>query len=179
MFSFKRSMTAIVFIAALVGSIATLMPLMSRGQGHTPFGPRRFYLTENSFTGSQALTACAAGYHMSSMWEIVDPSNLKYDTSLGATTADSGFGPPTLVVVNADLIFNRGWVRTGARSSSLSAGDPGLRNCDAYTSDAENAVGTVAWLPRDWATTLLHPTAPFDVEVAVCSTPQQVWCVQD
>lgn len=180
MFSFKRSLIALVFISVLVGSIAILIPFVSRGQGNTPFGPRRFYLTrEQAYKGNQALTACASGFHMASMWEIVDPSNLKYDTTLGATTADSGFGPPTLVAVSAELIFNRGWVRTGARSASLSAGDPGTRNCDAYTSDGATAVGTVAWLPVDWATTVLHPTAPFDAEVARCNTPQQVWCVQD
>ena len=57
---------------------------------------RKFYLTQTGFTGSQALTACANGYHMASLWEILDPSNLRYNTTLGFTTQDSGFGPPSI-----------------------------------------------------------------------------------
>ena len=32
---------------------------------------------------------------MASMWEIHDPSDLRYDTDLGLTLADSGSGPPS------------------------------------------------------------------------------------
>ena len=46
--------------------------------GSTPniaskFKPRSFYLTMTGHDGNDVLTACAAGYHMASMWEIVDP----------------------------------------------------------------------------------------------------------
>ena len=40
---------------------------------------------------------------MASLGEIHDTSNLRYDTDLGLTLADSGFGPP--------IVF--GWIRTG------------------------------------------------------------------
>ncbi len=58
-------------------------------------GPRKFYLTKTLHTGAQALSACATGYHMASLWEIHDPTNLRYNTELGFTSgSDSGFGPP-------------------------------------------------------------------------------------
>jgi hypothetical protein len=80
-------------------------------------------LTKNSADGSQALTACAAGFHMASLWEIFDPSNLQYDGTLGRTNDDSGFGPPT-----ADFFLNGGWVRTGFGSSATGA--VGETNCN-------------------------------------------------
>jgi hypothetical protein len=56
---------------------------------------RSFYLTQTLFTGAQALTACAKGYHMASLWEIFDVSNLKYNKTLGFsfTFSHSGSGP--------------------------------------------------------------------------------------
>ena len=48
-------------------------------------GPRKFYLTQALHNGAQALSACAQGYHMASLWEIHDTSNLRYDTDLGLT----------------------------------------------------------------------------------------------
>jgi hypothetical protein len=32
---------------------------------------RKFYLTQGTFTGSQALTACAVGYHMASLGKFL------------------------------------------------------------------------------------------------------------
>ena len=64
---------------------------------------RKFYLTQNTFTGSQALTACADRYHMASLWEIFEVSTLRYDSENGLTLDDSGSGPPVAA----------GWARTG------------------------------------------------------------------
>ena len=60
-------------------------------------GLRGYYLTKSSYGPSRILTApaCASGYHFASLWEIMDPSNLKYNTDLGYTMDDSGQGPPT------------------------------------------------------------------------------------
>ena len=85
-------------------------------------GPRKFYLTRTEHDGAHALTACAGGYHMASLWEIFDTSNLRYDTELGFTRDDSGFGPP----------IAQGWIRTGYIASGF--GPPGLINCKAWTS---------------------------------------------
>ena len=42
-------------------------------------GPRKFYLTQTTHNGAQALSACAPGYHMASLWEINEPRT--YDTT--------------------------------------------------------------------------------------------------
>src|SRR5262245_4784184 len=85
---------------------------------------RKFYLTQSIFTGSEALTACAKGYHMASLWEILYVSNLKYDTKLGLTLPDAGFGPP----------IEFGWIRTGSDNDN-SSNTPGIANCFAYSTD--------------------------------------------
>ena len=100
----RRSVTA----AALVGGLLLMQTLIAP----VAFaGPREFYLTKTSFDGAHALTACASGFHMASLWEIFNVSVLEYDTSLGFTSADSGFGPPTV---------QNGWIRTGYISLAAS-----------------------------------------------------------
>ena len=74
MYSFKKSLIALVGLVALVGGLAALLPLIGRGQGGgnnplTRDTRRLFYLTQTTHDGSQALTACASGYHMASLWE--------------------------------------------------------------------------------------------------------------
>jgi hypothetical protein len=64
--------------------------------GPCPGERRRFYLTTGSFPGNHQANICAVGFHMASLWEILDPSSLTYDTQLGQTncaawtTASSG-----------------------------------------------------------------------------------------
>jgi hypothetical protein len=172
----KESLIALIGIVILVGSISAMLPLVGRGQGQNPFAPRRFYLTrEQAYKGNQAVTACAAGFHMASMWEILDPSNLKYDTTLGATLADSGFGPPTRIQTSSN-IFNRGWIRTGGRAQPTGAAGTG--NCAGWNSDLPNDNGTAVELPPDWNVTS-DAIAPWFASPPQCSTPQQVWCVED
>ena len=173
MFSFKRSLIALVGLLVVVGTIATLMPLVSRGQGGNPFNRdtrRSFYITQTVHNGSQALSACAAGYHMASLWEILDTSNLKYDTVLGLTQDDSGFGPPSQIV---------GWIRTGRFASP--GGSPGAANCDAWTSVDDTELGTAAALNPDWTGDInpgknIHPWTAF---TNPCNNTDRVWCVQD
>lgn len=110
--------------------------------------------------------ACAAGYHMASLWEILNTTNLEYNTTLGFTYDDSGEGPPTCI---------HGWVRTGY--SSGNANTEGLGNCNNWTSANEADYGTVARLPCDWT------QAP-DVDVwqawtQGCDSLSKVWCVAD
>ena len=129
-------------------------------------GLRQYYMTQSGYTGSNALTACASGYHMASLWEIVDPSNLEYNTSLGFTLADSGQGPPT---------FYWGWVRTGYTSSVASIA--GQANCNGWTNSNHSSYGTYVNLPSSW-------TAGQDVNVwqtgaYYCDTALYVWCVED
>ena len=171
MFSFKRSLIALVGLLVLVGVLATLLPLVSRGQGNPnivpPFGPRKFYVTQTLHNGSQALSACANGYHMASLWEILDPSNLRYEPQLGRTRDDSGFGPPVGFV---------GWIHTGSDASPFPTN--GLANCNAWDSDDGMHRGTTVSLNSSWDDNgfLIDPWRPFHFP---CNVPTPVWCVQD
>jgi hypothetical protein len=168
-FSFKRSLIALVGLLVLVGT-----PLVGRGQGNkNPFNrdPRRsFYVTQTTHTGSQALTACAEGYHMASLWEIFDTSNLRYQTQLGVTSGDSGFGPPS---------FQFGWIRTGAGIGPPGGGSaPGIANCVAWTSASNADSGTVVRLAPNWEATATM-VSPWQTGTPSCLIPQNVWCMQD
>lgn len=170
MFSFKRSLITLGGILVLV-AVATLLPLVSRGQGNPnivpPFGPRKFYVTQTSHNGSQALSACANGYHMASLWEIFDPSNLRYDTQLGRIRDDSGSGPPSGTV---------GWIHTGNNAGSFQS--PGLANCNAWDSDNGMDQGTTVSLIAIWDNnaSVIDPWRPFFFP---CNVSNPVWCVQD
>ena len=128
--------------------------------------PRKFYLTKNEYNGAQALTACAAGYHMASLWEIHDPSNLRYDTELGFTLADSGSGPP----------FAGGWVRTGWIADV--SNNPGTGNCNAWTSASSSHQGTGVGLSINWSSPS-SVISPRQTATVRCDGAVRVWCVQD
>jgi len=129
---------------------------------------RHFYLTQNSVDGAGAPSACAAGFHMASLWEILDPSHLQYDTTLGRTAADSGLGPPS---------HEFGWVRTGFLSSSSNVAGTG--NCDAGTVFTPNTFGTLVSLQFDW--TQQNTEWPWQPGTLQCDANhnEPVWCVQD
>jgi hypothetical protein len=168
MFSFKSSLIALIRLPVIVVAVATLMPLVSRGQGDikNPLkrDPRKpFYLTQATHNASQALSACAEGYHMASLWEIHDPSNLRYDTELGFTTDDSGFGPPSDVL---------GMIRSGLNSSVSN-------NCQVWTSDSSAHNGILVRLV-DWTSTAtVSVITPWEGAKFNCVNPNRVWCVQD
>jgi hypothetical protein len=160
----------LVLFGLLILSAAPAPPV-SHGQG-PPQRPRQFYLTRTLHTGGQALSACAAGYHMASLWEIHDPSNLRYDTDLGLTRADSGFGPPT-------GIGGFGWIRTGyfAESAGHSVGTV---NCNAWRSADSLADGTAITLPTFWdSTSVSVVTGPWFAAPSPCNSQLSVWCVED
>jgi hypothetical protein len=134
---------------------------------------RGFYLTGgNGVPGNQALQKCAAGFHMASLWEILDPSSLVYDTSRGLTLGDGA--PPTGFP---------GWVRTGFSPYST-PGDHGRANCQAWSSTGPIDSGTTARLRSDWRETnttppVTPPLWPWEISGSLCAFPQAVWCVQD
>ena len=159
----KRLVIASLALAT-VGVLAT--PRLSGA-----FNLRKYYLTKGVFVGSQALTACAVGYHMASMFEINDPSNLEYNTALGITTDDSGSGPPGSALA-------KGWVRTGAGASG--SGVAGIANCKAYTSSTPPDFGTAAGLKENWTAGAIT-ISPWEAFAQPCDPPafEHVWCVQD
>ena len=129
-------------------------------------GMRQFYLG-NGGTGNQAET-CEPGYHLASLWEIADPSNLKYNTIYGQTNSDSGQGPPT------DL---SGWVRTGYVDQAETT-IPGHANCDGWDLWHPGRYGTVAQLPDNW-TSGAQDMGVWQLSVAECDEYKPSWCIED
>jgi len=125
----------------------------------------QYYLTKTNYNGANASTACASGYHMASLWEILDPSNLEYNTTLGDAKDDSGQGPPTY----------SGWVRTGYNDSSANIAGQG--NCNTWTSSSPSDHGTFAYLPTDWTTG--QDIHIWEVSTWTCASGVPVWCVED
>ncbi len=130
---------------------------------------RRYYITQAQYLGGQALTACAKGFHMASLWEILSPSAMQYDTVLGGSAPDSGYGPPDNY---------QGWVRTGS-TSNVSTTDPGISNCALWTSNLRSDYGTRASLVPYW---ILDPNvvSPWLTGPSPCDTTfLGVWCVEN
>jgi len=132
-------------------------------------GPRKFYVTNSDHQGDTALSACAQGYHMASIWELHDPTDLRYNKDLGVTFDDSGFGPPVPL---------EGWIRTGneARVANLTS----RCNCKAWMQADAASFGTVAFLDELWGSPFpALRTTPWVAETTPCNSSRKVWCVQD
>jgi len=134
---------------------------------------REYYLTKDIYDGGNAdgsngngAGICAEGFHFASLWEILEPSKLKYNTTLGLTTADSGQGPPT---------FWGGWVRTGYNGNISNT--VGQGNCNAWDSSNNDHWGTWINLPRDWTTG--QDIHVWEANIARCSQYSNVWCISD
>jgi hypothetical protein len=136
-------------------------------------GMRGYYRTKTYHNGAEAdgtdgngAGVCAEGYHFASLWEIMDPSHLKYNTTLGTKNADSGQGPPALTL---------GWVRTGFGRSGSST--PGVGNCDGWDSSSDTDRGTRAYLVSDWEGEKdIHV---WGAQTLDCNIFTGVWCVED
>ena len=166
----------VCFLVGLTLSASVIAPGLRSGQQAHPaavFLPatngRHFYVTHESFATNTALTACSAGYHMASLWEILDVSDLNYDFDQpdAKTLLDSGNGPPSL--------WN-GWVRTGNEASIQNTAGTG--NCQNWSSFSSNEFGTVVRLSNTWV------SAPgdilsWDASAVTCNTTAPVWCVGD
>jgi hypothetical protein len=139
-----------------------------QGEPGVACASRRFYMTQGSHHGDSALQACAPGFHFASLWEILDPSGLRYDTTLGLSAPDSGEGPPGSIAI--------GWIRTGWSASG--AGSAGLSNCEAWTSPLQSDEGTLVSLSLGWngSSFPVDPWVPF---TSPCDLPHAVWCVED
>ena len=153
-----------VLLASLLGALLWKPPPASASPtlAGSPI-TLQYYLTDDLYSADQALSACAPGYHMASLWEILDTSNLHYNTSLGRTSDDSGHGPP----------YGSGWIRTGASSGS---GGPGTANCQAWTSSLSADIGTTVSLASDW-TAGEEDLLGWAADSTNCSLKRSVWCV--
>src|SRR5262249_19783914 len=157
-------------LTLLTNLTTTLTGIVSSG---VTCQPRRYYLTQRTHQGAAALTACAPGFHMASLWEIFDPSNLAYDTELGAHTGDTGTGPPSL---------RFGWIRTGAGGplAELSV-LPGQADCVEWTAGGTSR-GTAVALEGIWGGALGGPAprlAPWRSVSSLCEEAHRVWCIEN
>jgi hypothetical protein len=164
-------------IQTLQTTINTLQTKVDALQNAT--APRRFYLTKDAaFDGSHALTACALGFHMASLFEIFDPTTLQYDSNLGFSQlppalSDIGAGPPNRSSTGGP---GTGWIRTGNVSGNgLTAG---TFNCNAYTSNSLGANGTIVALNDNW-NEASQAVSPWRATTEGCNRQLRVWCVED
>lgn len=163
--SVRRFVAVILDVA--IGLFTASLVTQSAGANEKK-GLRGYYVTQDFHDGSEALTACAAGFHMASLWEIFDPSSLQYDTTLGFTSDDSGSGPSVA----------RGWIRTGvgAQASEFSS----LPNCNAWTSNLHADHGTEVNLAPTWESPATPtPISPWIKSTVTCAEIERVWCVED
>ncbi len=174
----RRSLVACACVLAclLTAGLTVFLTRPSQAQpepevvAYMPQGAgRHAYLTELTYYPDDTLEACGPGYHMASLWEILDTSNWVYDYDHPAAHVqeDSGYGPPS---------HWYGWIRTGYWSS----GDPvtGTGNCQNWTSRSSDDKGTLVRLSRWWE------AAPGEISTwfaypCSCNEVVAVWCVAD
>ena len=174
-----RNYIVVAIGAAFLLASASLLPHNTGNASTTKStAPARgYYLTTGGFAGNAALTACTTGYHMASWAEISDLSNLSYNTTLGATTVDSGFGPPS---------ETWGWIRTGFAgftSQNVAANCSSADGSTAWSTNSDTAYGTQMQirpdLPSQTGSGFVVQNGQ-TLQAAVCSfTARGVWCVQD
>ncbi len=167
--SLAALLSLILLTAVLLGTLAWGQRTAVASDSPAPLAATsglrpQYYLTTSYYDGSQANTACDPGYRMASLWEVLDTTNLKYNTNRGITQGDSGQGPPA---------WNEGWVRTGYSSSTAST--VGQGNCNVWSSSNGSYFGTSAYLPIDWAAG--QDIHVWKVNTWSCNFTLPVWCV--
>src|ERR1700730_5640524 len=167
----SRLLLVILASALLLSAASILMQPAHADAPTTQVDARRaFYLTKGRFNGGKALTACATGYHMASIWEVKETALLRYDNTLGRNDGDSIHGgPPSITATDSTGL---GWIRAGSN----------LRNCKQWTSSSASDFGTQGAL-------FINPNNNSEPNWAVgdggicdvvsSNTHLGVWCVQD
>jgi hypothetical protein len=153
-----------VFGQSVSGGRATVGNICDDFRCRANLARPKYYLTTATVLGGFALTACQAGFHMASMYELWDPSNLEYVSPPGVTYSDLGTGPPA----------SPGWVHTGGTTSSSST-DP-APNCDDWISASSVKYGTVFRYRYSHASGIPPSLLAFSES---CDDAQRVWCIQD
>ncbi|SRR6266851_4120485 len=162
---FRTAVAALLFL--LLASLLTHNFGNAAAPAKSTAPARGYYLTTSTFDGSHALAACTTGYHMASVWEVHEPSNLRYDTNLGSNLDDSGLGPPS---------GSPGWIRTGFVYSV--SDNTGAVNCGVWSSNSAFDNGTQVYLGQDYLNSGPAST-PWLGGTASCNFLNRVWCVQD
>jgi hypothetical protein len=149
-------------------AVAAIVLFMGISRGPATAQVREFYLSTSIAHGAAATVFCAGGFHLASIWEILNPGALRYNSTWGATRGDSGSGPPAGLA---------GWVRTGYDASNAAGSPAGTVNCLAYTTTG--GYGTTAQLPVTTWISSDSRVGPWEVIAAPCNVHQRVWCVED
>jgi len=136
-----------------------------------PAKAKMYYITVGFFTGGDAITACDSGFHMATLSEIQDPSNLQY-------------APRVIPVYHPAQVSqfpdHTGWVRT---ETDLQTGL--VYNCDGWRSSSDQQSGKTMTRRslRGEKGRSLYESDPAEwwqaTHIASCSIPEHVWCFED
>jgi hypothetical protein len=129
---------------------------------------KRFYVTPTTFSGDQAdnFGNCTSGFHFASIWEIREPSLMRYDTLRGQTLADSGQGAPAV----------EGWIRTGTAASTLPGLPAGRADCNAWSDPSLE--GSSARPAQDWSG-VSERIGFWETAATLCTESLPIWCVEN
>jgi hypothetical protein len=157
-----------------VGALQTALTKLQTTVDNLPTDQRKkYYLTKGAVPGNGPLAACDTGFHMASLWEIIDTAVLKYDTGRGQVAGDSGAGP-----VGGGPLGPFGWVRTGAPAETIN--EAGTGNCKGWTSASSGANGTTVNLQGIWDFNVFESQiAPWESDTPTCDQQNPVWCMED
>lgn len=125
---------------------------------------RQFLKSMSQGQADQATAACPSGFHMASLFDIMDPSAFSY---AGTKFVDTGEGPQTQLPA---------WIRTGSVFSET-VDIIGRANCNSWTSNSPEHFGTVASL--GWDNNLTMERFPWNVAVFPCDSFLPSWCAED
>lgn len=124
----------------------------------------RFYLSSNSVDGAHAFSACAPGFHMASVSELLQPGSLDYDSQLGFPAFDGSRGMPPATP---------GWIRPGGAGNLA-------QSCQNWTSVNANLKGAMLRLDLpDSAVGTQYFGSLIEYFVANCNGNARVWCRQN
>ena len=158
-------------------AVAELSATVNAG---VPAKPKMYYLTNKYFDGADAITACDSGFHMASLSEIQDPSNLQYAPK-PTPVYDSHDSPP-FDQASDQFPDHTGWVRTEAEALT------GLvYNCDVWRSSSDQQSGATMTRRSLWGENNGHslseepdPAAWWQsTQTASCDQRESVWCVEN
>jgi hypothetical protein len=164
-------LVAVMVLVSLVGMVG-----FSRADN-----AKMYYLTKNSFDGGDAITACDSGFHMASLSEIQDPSNVQY--APGRKPAyDSTYEFVPFDQASDQFPDHIGWVRSGVYPPSGFVND-----CGDFRDKYDIQLGTTMTRRSLWGEDNGHslyeesdPAAWWQsTQTASCSQPEPVWCVED
>lgn len=162
-------------VTLIVGLSVAMTSVESWAQEKECCDPRKqYYLSTENVMGGEVGRVCRPGFHMASLWEIFDTSNLRYSQELGLEILDQGSGPPAGIW---------GWVRTGwttTAGSTEGSSKPGQAHCFLWGNSTDDYSGTRVRLPNEWGKAIrASKVAPWEADAKRCNSRQHVWCVED